>query len=148
MVRVLPCTWISTSLGSTPGSTTWQWNFLLSLSMNDSTAGENSLAYVPSSCAEGHLNNRLNAWSKFLRKSAMSWKKVSRGIKFAIPISSVEFAGAGRTEGWAPWGETPLQPESLSYERAFALSREIRENRADTSIMNVCEYNVSHRQAS
>src|SRR6266851_4975419 len=84
--------------------------------MNDSTAGENSLAYVRSSCAEGHLNNRLNAWSKFLRKSAMSWKKVSRGIKFAIPISSVEFAGAGQT-GAGHRGRNP-SPAGVSFLRA------------------------------
>src|SRR5258708_34916440 len=80
--------------------------------MNDSTAGENSLTYVRSSCAEGHLNNRLNAWSKFLRKSAMSWKKVSRGVKFAIPISSVEFAGAGQT-GAGHRGEESLYSRRL-----------------------------------
>src|SRR5260370_28813119 len=80
--------------------------------MNDSIAGENSLAYVRSSCAEGHRNNRLNAWSKFLRKSAISWKKVSRGIKFAIPISSVEFAGVGRT-GAGHRGEKSLSSRSL-----------------------------------
>src|ERR1700751_1535391 len=81
--------------------------------MYDSTAGGNSFSYARSSCAAaGHLNNRLKAWSKFLRKSNKSLKKASRGTRFAITTSSLDFAGwVGR--GLDTVGKCPLQPNLL-----------------------------------
>src|SRR5215472_18774229 len=74
------------------------------MSMKDSIAGLNpAVVIADSSCAEGQLKKRLNIWSKSLRKSNRSWKKLSRGIRFAITASWGELGGAGKAI-WS-WGQ-------------------------------------------
>src|SRR5215470_2566971 len=82
------------------------------MSMKDSIAGLNpAVVIADSSCAEGQLKKRLNIWSKSLRKSNRSWKKLSRGIKFVITASWGVMGGAD-VAYWS-WGRRNAAPAGV-----------------------------------